>query len=114
MGAGNVDATTTLDVRLQLLILKETWLTSRYVQFANYLPKQSAFEKTSIPEPRCTVIFLEGRKHKGVLLCYRKCHYENTVVRTVGCPCRQADRGHVASQAGVPLISQNETEPDKD
>lgn len=39
MGAGNVDATTTLDVRLQLLILKETWLTSRYVLFANYKSK---------------------------------------------------------------------------
>lgn len=39
MGAGNVDATTTLDVRLELLILKETWLTSRYVLLANYKSK---------------------------------------------------------------------------
>lgn len=81
-----VDPTTNGDLRLQQLMLKETWLTSRYVLFTNYLKKQSALEKASIPKPQCTVTdFLKGRKQKSTLLCYGRCHYEKTEVRTGDC-----------------------------
>lgn len=57
-----------MDLRLQRSILKEAWLTSRYVLLANYLQKQSAFEKTKFV-PKFQGAMIDFSKRKKIKRC---------------------------------------------